>query len=91
MPLFNKLLKPSKKKNDEAQEASRDERGDDERRDEDTGRGGGAERTEEDRSQNDGTKIVYFALETPRQDIIDALTVDTKEVHVSSYSYFLLQ
>jgi hypothetical protein len=90
MPLFNKLLKPSKKKNDETQEASRDERGDDERRDEDTGRGG-AERTEEDRSQNDGTKIVYFALETPRQDIIDALTVDTKEVHVSSYSYFLLQ
>ena len=90
MPLLNKLLKGGTKKTTEAKENSRDVREDDDGRDDaNTGRDGGGGRADEERAQNDGTKMVYFALETPRQDIMDLLQADSKDVHVSLFLNFV--
>jgi hypothetical protein len=90
MPLLKKLLKGGNKKATEAKENAREVREDEERPDDNNpGRDGGGRATDEERGQSDGTKLVYFALESPRQDILDLLQTESKDVHVSLFLNFI--
>src|SRR5688572_4325710 len=79
-----KWLKGDEKKMFEAKNPTDDIDEEEERRREEEGRDA-RRANEEEAARSDGTKIVYLAYETPKQDVIDTLQSIKKDVHVSSF------
>jgi hypothetical protein len=77
-----KWLKGKEKKGFEVKNPIEDADDEEERRREE---GGETRRANEEETRiNDGTQIVYFACETPKQNVIDILHSLNKDVQVSS-------
>ncbi len=86
MPLL-KWLKANDKKGSEARDGGREVEDDDH-----DGRGGGDEtggrdgdRSNQDAGNSEGTKIVYFVCDKPKENIINILQSVDKDVQVSSF------
>jgi hypothetical protein len=79
---FLKWLRGGEKKILETKNAIDDVDDDEERRRDESERDTGRNNEDEEARRNDGTKIVYFALVTPQQNIIDTLQALKKDPQV---------